>query len=70
MTGFYEWSPDLAAWYAGDGVEGPADGPTVTIADTTVGTTTTTTATATATATASASEALDRLFLRVGVMQN
>ncbi|GEM_PF-1757598 len=64
MTGFYEWSPDLAAWYAGDGVEGPADGPTVTIAATTVGTTTTTTATATA------SEALDRLFLRVGVMQN
>ena len=66
MTGFYEWSPDLAAWYAGDGVEGPADGPTVTIAATTVGTTTTTTTTATATA----SEALDRLFLRVGVMQN
>ena len=64
MTGFYEWSPDLAAWYAGDGVEGPAGGPTVTIAATTVGTTTTTTATATA------SEALDRLFLRVGVMQN
>ncbi len=64
LTGFYEWSPDLAAWYAGDGVEGPADGPTVTIAATTVGTTTTTTATATA------SEALDRLFLRVGVMQN
>ena len=64
MASFYEWSPDLAAWYAGDGVEGPADGPTVTIAATTVGTTTTTTATATA------SEALDRLFLRVGVMQN
>jgi len=62
LTGCYEWSPDLAAWYAGDGVEGPAGGPTVTIAATTVGTTTT--------ATATASEALDRLFLRVGVMQN
>lgn len=25
----YEWSPDLEHWYAGDGIDGPAGGPTV-----------------------------------------
>jgi acyl-CoA thioesterase-1 len=60
QTGFYQWSSNLVDWYAGDGIEGPAGGPTVTISPTTVGTTTTVTATA--------SEAMEQLFLRAGIL--
>jgi uncharacterized sulfatase len=59
LTTYYEWSPDLLDWYAGNGSEGPIGGPTVTISPNTVGTTTTVTATA--------SETLKRIFLRAGV---
>lgn len=31
VSGSFQWSPDLITWYAGDGVEGPVGGPTVTI---------------------------------------
>jgi hypothetical protein len=31
VTASYEWSPDLGSWYAGDGVDGPVGGPTVSI---------------------------------------
>ena len=60
LSGFYEWSPNLTDWYA-DG-SGPGGGPTVSFVPTTTGTTTT--------VTANASEALERLFLRIGVIQN
>ena len=61
LAGYYEWSPNLLDWYAGDGSEGPIGGPTVTISPNTVGATTTVTATASAT--------LERIFLRAGVIQ-
>ena len=57
VTGFYEWSPDLSNWF-GSG-SGPVAGSTVTLTPVTNGATTTVTATA--------SEALSRMFLRVGV---
>ena len=60
LSGFYEWSTNLKDWYASG--NGPGDGLTVSFVPNTVGTTTTVTATA--------SEALDRLFVRVGVKQN
>ena len=57
VTGSYQWSPDLVNWYAGDGVDGPAGGPTVTIpAVAPVG--------GIATVTATASEPLAKLFVR------
>jgi hypothetical protein len=59
VAGFYQWSPDLTTWYAGDGVDGPPDGQTVFIAPVTTGTTTTVTATA--------SDTMKRIFLRAGV---
>jgi hypothetical protein len=59
LAGFYQWSPNLVDWYAGDELEGPAGGPTVTISPNTVGTTT---------VTVTASEVLGSLFLRAGVM--
>jgi hypothetical protein len=60
---FYQWSPNLADWYAGDGVDGPPSGPTVTFSSETAGSITTVTATA--------SELLDRIFVRAGVgLQN
>lgn len=31
VTGSYQWSPDLKTWYAGNGVDGPAGGPAVSI---------------------------------------
>jgi arylsulfatase A-like enzyme len=61
LAGYYEWSPNLLDWYAGDGSEGPIGGPTVTISPNTVSATTTVTATA--------SETLKRIFLRAGVTQ-
>ena len=62
LTGFYEWSPNLLDWYAGDGSDGPFEGPTVTISPNSVGATTTVTATT--------SEALGRIFVRAGVTGN
>ena len=60
LSGYYEWSTNLKDWYASG--NGPGDGLTVSFVPNTVGTTTTVTATA--------SEALDCLFVRVGVKQN
>jgi hypothetical protein len=57
VTGSYQWSPDLADWYAGG--SGPAGGPTVSFTTTNAGPTTTVTATA--------SEPLDSYFLRIEV---
>ena len=62
LSGFYEWSSDLDDWYACDGVNGPPGGPTVTVGTTTVAGTTTVTTTA--------SESLERLFLRISVIQD
>lgn len=45
LTGYYEWSPNLVDWYAGDGIEGPSSGITVNIVPDVVGTSTTVTAT-------------------------
>jgi hypothetical protein len=59
VIGFYEWSPNLEDWYVGDGVDGPVGGPRVTFSVDTLGTT--------ATVTVAASEAMNALFLRVGV---
>jgi methionine-rich copper-binding protein CopC len=59
---FYQWSPNLIDWYAGDGVDGPPTGQTVTVSSNTVDTTTTVTATA--------SGSMDGLFLRLGVQRN
>ena len=59
IIGHYEWSPNLADWYVGDGVQGPPRGPTLTISYATLGTTI---------VTATASQALDHLFLRVRVV--
>jgi hypothetical protein len=58
VTGSYEWSLDLATWYAGDGGEGPAGGPTVNIpAAGSVG--------GMATVTATSSAPLGKLFIRI-----
>jgi hypothetical protein len=62
LTGYYEWSPNLTDWYAGDGADGPPSGTTVTIVPNATGTTTTVTATI--------SGAADRIFLRARVSQN
>jgi hypothetical protein len=62
LTGYYEWSPNLLDWYAGDGVEGPGGGLTVTIDSNSIDGTTTVTATVTG--------AADRIFLRAGVLQD
>ena len=62
LSGYYEWSPNLTDWFAGNGVDGPGGGPTVTISPSTVGTTTTVTVTA--------NEPSGRLFLRAGVTKN
>jgi lysophospholipase L1-like esterase len=60
LTGYYEWSPNLADWYRSG--NGPDGGGAITFSSITAGTTTTVTATA--------SEGLDRAFLRVGVSQD
>jgi Bacterial Ig-like domain len=62
LTACYEWSPDLITWYSGDGVAGPAGGPTVRITSGTMAGTTTVTATRSAPG--------ERLFLRAAVMAN
>ena len=61
LSGFYEWSPNLSDWYAGDGTDGPPGGITAVISTGSLGSTTTVTTTA--------SEAAERLFLRLGVSQ-
>ncbi len=58
MTGSYEWSPDLVNWYAGDGVDGPGGGPTVSIPPVAP-------LAGTATVTATASEPLAKIFVRI-----
>ena len=58
QSGFYEWSPNLADWYLGDGMDGPSVGPSVSIAPNPSG------------ATATTSELMETLFLRLGVIQN
>jgi hypothetical protein len=45
LGGTYRWSTNLIDWYAGDGEDGPQDGPFLTIDAETSGTTTTVTAT-------------------------
>jgi len=62
VNAFYQWSPNLTDWYAGDGIEGPPGGQTVTVVPNTAGTTTTTTVTVTASA------AMERLFLRISAV--
>jgi hypothetical protein len=54
VTGSYQWSLDLATWYAGDGVAGPVGGPTVNIP-----------ATAGTTVTATSNAPLGKLFIRL-----
>lgn len=58
VAGFYQWSQNLAEWYAGDGVEGPAGGPVVSIVATPAGAFTIVTATP--------NPAIGQLFLRAG----
>lgn len=58
VRGSYEWSPDLGTWYAGNGVAGPVDGPTVTIPP--VGP-----SGGSATVTATSSVPVGRLFFRI-----
>lgn len=62
IIGFYEWSPDLDKWYAGDGVDAPPGGPTVVFSVESLGATTVVTATASA--------ASERLFMRAVVRRN
>jgi hypothetical protein len=62
VTGFYQWSVNLTDWYAGDGIDGPPDGPAATISPVTVGTTTN--------VTVITSEIFTTLFLRAGATQN
>ncbi|WP_367873896.1 Ig-like domain-containing protein [Luteolibacter sp. Populi] len=59
LTGTYEWSPDLAAWYEADGVAGPAGGLKVTC--------TPTPGAAGVAVQAVASEPVKRVFLRLSV---
>jgi len=61
LSGFYEWSPNLADWYAGNGVDGPGGGSVVTFSTVNDGTSTT--------VTGSASESLGRWFVRLMVTQ-
>jgi hypothetical protein len=62
LSGSYRWSPNLVDWYAGDGVDGPPGGPTVSIIPVPAG--------AVSNVTATASAAVQRFFVRVGVVQD
>jgi len=62
LTGSYQWSPNLTDWYAGDGLDGPEGGPTMTITADNEETITAVTATATVTIP-------DKFFVRVIVTQ-
>lgn len=37
LSGYYQWSPNLIDWYAGDGIDGPPGGPTMSISSATIG---------------------------------
>ncbi|MES2658915.1 MAG: hypothetical protein V4689_09865 [Verrucomicrobiota bacterium] len=58
VTGSYEWSSDLGTWYAGDGVDGPGGGTTVSIP-------TAPPVSGISTITATSSVPLSRLFIRI-----
>jgi hypothetical protein len=58
----YQWSPNLTTWYAGDGIDGPADGTRVTM--------TAQTTENTSTVTAVSNRAQEKIFLRAKVSQN
>jgi hypothetical protein len=58
----YQWSPNLLDWYAANGANGPAGGPTATTTRIISG--------STASVTATISTPLPRFFLRVAVEQN
>ncbi|MCH7228116.1 Ig-like domain-containing protein [Verrucomicrobiaceae bacterium E54] len=62
ISGYYQWSPNLIDWYAGDRVDGPPGGPTVLFSVSSLGATTTVTATASA--------PVARSFFRACVIQN
>lgn len=62
ISGFYQWSPNLTDWYAGDGVAGPLGGPRVVISRIPHGPITTVTAVV--------SEPTERIFLRICVQRN
>ena len=59
MNGVHEWSPNLSDWYAGDGIDGPPSGLTVTI--------TANASANTANVTATVSETYGSFFFRVKV---
>jgi hypothetical protein len=61
VSGFYEWSPNLIDWYAGDGVDGPPDGAKVVFSRSTDG--------AVTTVAAINEGSTPRLFFRVGARQ-
>lgn len=58
VHGHYEWSPDLGAWYDGDGVDGPVGGPKVNIPPVAP-------VSGTATVTATSTVPLKQLFIRI-----
>jgi hypothetical protein len=60
VSGFYQWSPNLVDWYAGDGAAGPDGGATLIITSEAIGNTTA--------VTAIASGPLGTVFLRAGVL--
>jgi uncharacterized repeat protein (TIGR02543 family) len=62
LSGFYQWSPNLVDWYAGDGIAGPVGGPTLIFTSETIG--------ATITVTAVSSLPPGTVFLRAGVLRN
>ncbi len=62
VIGFYEWSPNLIDWYAGDGVAGPPGGSSVLFSLNTVA--------AEIEVTATANEAIPRMFIRAGAVRN
>ena len=62
VIGFYEWSPNLIDWYAGDGVAGPPGGSSVLFSLNTVA--------AEIEVTATANEAMPRMFIRAGAVRN
>lgn len=59
LSGTYQWSTNLTDWYEGDGVDGPENGPTVTVSSAENAASTSVTATA--------SEPLPRLMIRIRV---
>ncbi|GAA5480112.1 sulfatase-like hydrolase/transferase [Haloferula helveola] len=61
LVGYYEWSPNLTDWYAGDGIDGPGGGLTVTISSVIDN--------STATVTAAPSQPVPSIFVRAGVVQ-